>query len=209
VSETNHALRVCVYCASSDVIDPGLRRTAARLGSAIAAQGWSLVFGGGSVGLMGEVAATARDGGAHVTGVIPYRLADRELAMEGLDELIHTETMSQRKEIMDARSDAFVILPGGIGTLDEFMEVLTLKHLGYHGRALVVLDAENFWTPVLAQLQRMVDEHFAPPDMLELYQATADVDETVEALATYVTPPPRPLPQVELEATEVPGEGSA
>ncbi|HVM14019.1 MAG TPA: TIGR00730 family Rossman fold protein, partial [Egibacteraceae bacterium] len=162
------------------------------------------VYGGGSVGLMGEVARAALSGGAHVTGVIPHRLADREIALHEVTELLRTDTMRERKALMDERSDAFVVLPGGIGTLEELVEILTLKQLGYHSRAIVVLDARGYWDPLLDQLRRMVTERFATADLGELWQGTSTVEETVAALRAYVPPVHQALAPEELEAVESP-----
>jgi uncharacterized protein (TIGR00730 family) len=198
-------MAVCVYCSSSEAVDGGHRRTAADLGRAIAEQGWALVYGGGNVGLMGEIARAALAGGADVTGVIPHRLAEREIALEAVTELIRVDTMRERKAIMDARSDAFVVLPGGIGTLEELMEILTLKQLGYHDRAIVVLDDAGYWDPLLAQLERMVQQRLAIPQMLDLLLVATDVPSVIGALRSY-RPPVRPADEPygleELEAVE-------
>jgi len=199
------SLSVCVYCASSELVSPELRAVAAELGRALAAEGWSLVYGGGNVGLMGEVARAALEAGAHVTGVIPHRLADREIALEDVTELVRTETMRERKGLMDDRSDAFVVLPGGIGTLEELVEILTLKQLGYHDRAIVVLDAGGYWDPFLAQLDRMVELGLAAASLPSLLDATHDVAGTVAAIRDYR--PRRGTGDVmdEVEAVEAPG----
>jgi uncharacterized protein (TIGR00730 family) len=203
---TTVPLRICVYCASSEAVAPEHRAAAAELGRAIADRGWSLVYGGGSIGLMGEVARAALAAGAHVTGVIPHRLAEREVALEAVSELIRTETMRERKAIMDDRADAFVVLPGGVGTLEELVEILSLKQLGYHDRAIVILDSAGYWDPLLGQLRRMVDERLAGEALLGLFDVTTNVAETVAALAAY-----RPISgrgaaeaDVALEATDVP-----
>lgn len=194
---------VCVYCASSERVAPEYRAVAAELGRALAAEGWGLVYGGGSIGLMGEVARAALDAGAHVTGVIPHRLADREVALHEVTELLRTDTMRERKALMDERSDAFIVLPGGIGTLEELVEIITLKQLGYHARAIVVLDARGFWDPLLEQLRRMVEERFAAADLGDLWQVTATVAETVAALRAFTGVAPRPHASP-LEAVEGP-----
>lgn len=210
-------LRVCVFCASSEAVDPRYRAVATELGAALAGAGWSLVYGGGDIGLMGEVARAALAGGAHVTGIIPHRLADREIALEAVTTLVRTDTMRERKALMDERSDAFVVLPGGIGTLEELVEIVTLKQLGYHDRAIVLIDPDGYWEPLLAQMQRMVDRRLAHPGMLALWQVTADVPTAVAALRDY-----RPAeaaaeaaaaaastsPAVELEALPSPPPGA-
>lgn len=190
---------VCVYCASSDDVGAGHRRTAAQLGRGLAERGWGLVYGGGAVGLMGEVARAALAGGAHVTGVIPHRLDRREIALWEVSELIRTDTMRERKAIMDARSDAFIILPGGIGTLEELVEMLTLKQLGYHARPVVVLDDGAFWDPLVEQLRRMVDARLAVPTLLDLWTVVADVAAALDAAAA---PTVAPVTADEEEALE-------
>jgi uncharacterized protein (TIGR00730 family) len=193
---------VCVYCASSEAVDPVHRQVAAELGRAIAAEGWGLVYGGGNIGLMGEVARAALEAGAPVTGVIPHRLADREIALESVSELLRVETMRERKAIMDERSDAFVVLPGGIGTLEELVEMITLKQLGWHHRAIVVLDSDGFWDPLLAQLRRMVDGRLAEPSLLELFHVARDVPEALAVLHAY-SPPPAHAPTAKDYADEL------
>jgi len=196
-------LRVCVFCSSSEEVDLRYRQVAAQLGTALAGAGWELVYGGGNLGLMGEVARAALAGGARVTGVIPERLATREIALHDVTELIRTDTMRERKALMDDRSDAFVVLPGGIGTLEELVEILTLKQLGYHHRAIVVLDADGYWDPLLTQVDRMVDERLAASSLRELWEVVPDVAGAMAALARYRPPPPAP-PSAELELETLP-----
>jgi uncharacterized protein (TIGR00730 family) len=193
---------ICVYAASSEAVSAAHRLVAAELGRAIALQGWSLVYGGGAIGLMGEVARAALVGGAQVTGVIPRRLVTRDIAFQGVTELICTDTMRERKQIMDERSDAFVVLPGGIGTLEELVEIITLKQLGYHARAIVIVDGAGYWDPLLALLHRMIDQGFAYPGLATLWQVTTSVEATIQALHTYRAPPPYPDGPVLLEAAE-------
>jgi uncharacterized protein (TIGR00730 family) len=201
------SLSVCVFCSSSDAIDPSYRTVATDLGAAIAREGWALVYGGGDVGLMGEVARAALAGGAHVTGVIPHRLADREIALHDVTELIRTDTMRERKALMDERADAFVVLPGGIGTLEELVEIVTLKQLGYHDRAIIVVDCRGYWDPVLSQFQRMVDERMADETLLGLYDVVGAVDDVVTVLQRYRPPPSRA--DKEREAVEAAPQGRA
>lgn len=208
---------VCVYCASSERVAPRLRQVAGAMGRALADNGWPLVYGGGNVGLMGEVARAVLAAGGQVTGIIPHRLADREIALESVTELVRTETMRERKALMDERSDAFVVLPGGIGTLEELVEILTLKQLGYHHRPVIVLDADGYWDPLLSQVERMVELGFADVSLLEMFSVTPDVAATVDVLAAAAAderipdraadrptgPPPPPPPVAERVALEV------
>ena len=173
-------LTVCVYCASSDEVAEAHREVARELGQGIAQRGWRLMYGGGNIGLMGEVARATLEAGGHVTGVIPHLLADREVALEEVSRLVRTETMRERKALMDDGSDAFVVLPGGIGTLEELVEILTLKQLGYHDRVIVLLDSHGYWDPLLAMFERMVTERLAPPELAELLVV---VDSAAGALA--------------------------
>jgi uncharacterized protein (TIGR00730 family) len=198
---------VCVFCASSEAVPNGDRAVAAELGRGIAGEGWGLVYGGGGIGLMGEVARAALAAGGHVTGVIPHRLATREVAFDGATELIRTDTMRERKGIMDARSDAFVILPGGIGTLEELLEIITLKQLGYHDRPVVLLDPRGFWAPLRAQLERIVGEGFAVPAVQELWDLAQTVPEALVAIRrgiVFPRPGGVPSPAEDLEAVEHP-----
>ena len=190
---------VCVYCASSEAVRPAHRRIAAELGEAIAAEGWGLVYGGGNIGLMGEVARAALSSGAHVTGIIPHRLATREIALDDVTELIRVDTMRERKALMDERSNAFIVLPGGIGTVEELVEMITLKQLGWHDRAIVVLDSEGFWDPLMAQFQRMVEERLAEPSLLELFQVARDVPSALAMIRDFRPAPSRPLTKGEVD----------
>lgn len=185
------AFTICVFCSSSEAVPDTDRAVAAGLGRAVAAHGWGLVYGGGNVGLMGELARAALSAGGHVTGVIPHRLVDAELALDDVTELIRTETMRERKAIMDARSDAFVVLPGGIGTLEELVEILTLKQLGYHDRPIVVLDPRGYWDPLHAQVDRMVDEGLANRSLRTLWRTVADVDAALDAVREALRQPRR------------------
>ena len=187
-------LSVCVFCSSSDRVAAAYHEVAADLGRGIAARGWSLVYGGGRSGLMGTLARAALAGGARVTGVLPDRLIESEIALDGLSELVRTTTMRERKAQMDAAADAFVVLPGGIGTLEELVEVVTLKALGYHRRPIIVVDAAGYWDPLLAQVAAMVDEGFAHGAVMDLFRITTTVAATLELLATPPADEPSPPP---------------
>ena len=173
---------VCVFCASSEAVSDQFRAVARDLGKAMAARGWELVYGGGGIGLMGEVSQAVMEAGGSVYGVIPHRLARRELASPDITELVTVDTMRQRKALMDARADAFVVLPGGIGTLEELVEIMTLRQLGYHDRPVVVIDAEGFWDPLAELFDRMIAARLAPPSVARLWQLVPDVPAALEAL---------------------------
>ncbi len=189
VTRTNDtALSVCIYCSSSEAVSDGLRTLAEQVGIGLAERGWAMVYGGGSVGLMGIAARAALAGGAHVTGVIPDRLVDREVALHDVTELIRTRTMRERKQLMDERSDAFLVLPGGIGTLEELTEMVSLRQLGYHDRPIVVLDADGFWEPLRRQLAHMDAHHMLHQPMDRLWRHTHTVQAALDALAVGAHP---------------------
>ena len=155
---------ICVYCSANEAIDDRYRALATEVGTAIAARGWGLVSGGGSVSMMGAVARAVRAGGGYTVGVIPQKLIDMEMADHDADELIVTTDMRQRKAIMDDRADAFLALPGGIGTLEELMEVWTARHLRMHDKPVVALDPWDDYSHLRAQVKHwrttgFVNEH--------------------------------------------------
>jgi uncharacterized protein (TIGR00730 family) len=152
--------RICVYAGSNAGSDPAYAAAARALGSELAARGAGLVYGGSRVGLMGAVADAVLDAGGEAIGVIPRALLDRELGHRGLTELVVVETMHERKARMAELADAFVALPGGIGTLEELVEVLTWSQLGIHAKPCGVLDAAGFYTGLAAFLDHMVQEGF-------------------------------------------------
>ena len=173
---------VCVFAASSDKVGDNHRALARELGRAVAEAGWRLVYGGGQAGLMGEVAQSALDAGGHVTGIIPRRLNSVERAFDDVTDLVLVDSLAERKIEMDRRSDAFAVLPGGVGTLDEITDVLATRHLGHPGRALVMVDPDGFWQPLIVLLRHMVDSAVLQPESLEVLTVARSVDEAVEAL---------------------------
>lgn len=146
---------VCVYCGSGPGTDPLFMDSAAALGKSLAENGVGLVYGGGSIGLMGAVAKGALDHGGRVTGIIPEFLTKRENALERVQEMIVTHDMHERKRLMFERSDAFVALPGGIGTLEELVEQLTWQQLGRHAKPILIADIAGFWQPLIELLTHM------------------------------------------------------
>jgi uncharacterized protein (TIGR00730 family) len=166
---------ICLYCGSRPGADPAFAAAARELGVAVAARRWGLVYGGGNVGLMGIAARAALEAGAHVTGIIPRGLLEREQGLADVSELIVTETLRERKGIMFERSDAFVALPGGFGTLEEVVETLTLRQLRYHDRPIYFLNTAGFYDPLLAFFEHSVAAGFVHPDHLGLYAVVSDV----------------------------------
>jgi uncharacterized protein (TIGR00730 family) len=155
--------RLCVYCGSSRAVDAIYRDAARESGERLAAAGIELVFGGGRVGLMGILADAVLAKGGRVIGIIPAVLRDAELAHRGVSELVIAATMHERKRLMAERSDAFAVLPGGIGTLDEMFEIVTWRHLGLHDKPIFVVDVAGYWQPMRALLDHLVAEGFAAP----------------------------------------------
>ncbi|AMW34058.1 TIGR00730 family Rossman fold protein [Haematospirillum jordaniae] len=174
-----HAL--CVFCGSSFGSSPRYADAASRLGTLLGENGIRLVYGGGAVGLMGTVAKACLEAGGKVTGIIPQHLASAEVAMEGLTELIVVPDMHTRKRMMFERSDAFAVLPGGFGTMDETFEILTWKQLKLHDRPVVIADIGGYWTPFLRFNESMAAEGFVRPEGLELYSVVSNVDDVLPA----------------------------
>lgn len=173
---------ICVFCASSLRIEPRYADLAAAVGRELATRGHSLVSGGGRVSMMGAVAAAARAGGAHTVGVIPVALQDREVADLDADELLVTADMRQRKALMDARADAFLGLPGGIGTLEEVFEIWTSRVLAMHAKPVVLLDPEGFYDGLFDWLKQLVEAGFVRQEALELLQVARTVEEAFELI---------------------------
>jgi uncharacterized protein (TIGR00730 family) len=181
-------LTLCVFCGSSAGARPDYLDAARALGRAAAARGIGIVYGGARVGLMGAVADAALDAGGTVTGVIPRALVDREVAHEGLTHLHVVASMHERKATMARLSDAFVALPGGVGTLEELFEVWTWAHLGVHAKPCAVLDVAGFWRPLLAALDHMSAEGFVRADVRGMLLEASDPDDLFARLARHHPP---------------------
>ncbi len=186
--------RLCVYCGSSGAVDRQYREAATELGARLAAAGIGLVYGGGRVGLMGLLADAALAGGGEVIGIIPSRLRDAELAHPGATELVVVESMHERKRLMAEKADAFAVLPGGIGTLDEMFEILSWKQLGLHDKPILLADIGGYWAPLRALLDHIVAEGFARPQTHALLQIVP----TVAAVMAVLAEAPRPTRQMDL-----------
>src|SRR6266704_6260603 len=180
---------LCVFCGSSTPPDPRYADTARALGTLVAGRGIDLVYGGGSVGLMGEIADAALAAGGRVLGVIPTGLFSREVAHADLTELHEVGSMHERKQLMYDLADGFVALPGGLGTLEELAEVSTWSQLGLHAKPVVLLDMDGFWDPLAEQLDRMVAVGLLKPSNRALIQRAASPGQALSALAT--APPPQ------------------
>lgn len=174
---------VCVYCASSQGIDSSFVELAYQVGRRLAADGHSLVSGGGRVSMMGAVARGARDGGAHTLGVIPAHLVPLEVADTDADELVVVDTMRERKRVMDERCDAVLALPGGIGTLEELFEMWTSASLGMHAKPVIVLDADRFYAPLWEWLDALHERGFVRQSAIDTLVRARSVDEAFALLA--------------------------
>jgi hypothetical protein len=176
---------VCVFCASSDAVESCYFDVAAELGAEIARRRYNLVYGGASVGLMRAVANAVHAGGGQVIGVIPEAIRNKGIAYETADELIVTRTMGERKAVMHERAQAFIILPGGFGTLEEFFEVLTLRQLNYHDKPIVLLNVNSFFDPMLELFEHLYEARFARPEHRSLYEVAATAAAAFQCLEDY------------------------
>ncbi|MDO8289585.1 MAG: TIGR00730 family Rossman fold protein [Parvibaculum sp.] len=168
---------VCVYCGSSDGADPTTLEAATRFGTLLAEAGVGLVYGGASIGVMGAVARAVMAGGGTVTGVIPEFLSKAEVKMTGLSEMIVTQSMHERKHIMFERSDAFVALPGGIGTLEELIEMMTWAQLGRHNHPIIIANLNGFWDPLVELLDHMIKAKFMASSIRRFYGVVDKVED--------------------------------
>ena len=178
----NEKPAICVFCGSSFGTNPHFRDAARTLGEGIARLGFSLVFGGGGSGLMGDVAAAAQNAGASVQGIIPAFLQSLEPPVSPEEKLIVTPHIQERKALMLQMSDAFVVLPGGLGTFDEFFEVATEAQLGVHKKPIIVVNVDGYFDALDAMLQDIVEAGFAKPMILELYYLADGPDAALQIL---------------------------
>jgi uncharacterized protein (TIGR00730 family) len=160
--------RLCVYCGSSGAVEARYREAASELGGRLAAAGIELVYGGGRVGLMGLLADAVLSASGKVTGIIPRRLLDAEVAHLGVSELVVVDSMHDRKRLMAEKADAFAVLPGGIGTLDELFEIVSWKQLELHDKPILLVDIDGYWEPLRALLDHIVINGFARPQTRRL-----------------------------------------
>lgn len=186
---------VCVYCGSSNDGAPEHREAAAALGRQLGGEGIALVYGGGRVGLMGAVADGAIAAGGHVVGIIPEHLMRAEVGHGQVSELHVVASMHVRKAMMFDRSDAFVVLPGGPGTLDELFEMLTWRQLGLHDKPIVVANLGGYWNGLLAAIEGIIDARYARPSFRELYRVVDRIEDVLPVLRG--SPAPRTAAQPE------------
>lgn len=181
---------VCLFCGSSDAADLAYTEAARAFGTATAEAGWRLVYGGGGVGLMGAAARAAHAAGGRVVGIMPAFLRDRERLFDEVETVVVT-SMHERKQLMYEQSDVFVVAPGGIGTLEEAVELLSWKRLDLHAKPMIFLNVDGFWEAFFALVRHSVDEGMTPPSFLDAWVVCDSVEATMRVLAeTRTSPPP-------------------
>jgi uncharacterized protein (TIGR00730 family) len=197
---------ICVYCSSSTTIDPAYVDLAAAVGTELARRGHTLVSGGGDLSCMGAVARAARAGGARTVGVIPAALLDLEVGDQDADELLVVDDKRTRKGLMDARSDAFLTLPGGLGTLEELLEVWVARFLGMHAKPVVALDPDGLFAPLREQVEVLVEQGFVRRTAADALSWATTVEEALDAIESELASAVLMTPRADeaLEADAVP-----
>jgi uncharacterized protein (TIGR00730 family) len=183
-NESSRLGSVCVYCGSSDTVEPSYLTDAHAIGESFAKAGLKLVYGGGGVGLMGAAARGAHAAGGAVLGIIPSFLRGREQPFDDVETVI-VETMHERKMLMFERSEAFVVLPGGIGTLEEIVELLSWRRLDLHQKPIVFHNPSGFWEPLFALIRHTVDLGLTPPSLLNAWRAVEKAEDVTPALLNW------------------------
>ena len=180
-------MKICVYGAASSLIDKVFVEAGEELGRQMAERGHSLVFGGGRSGMMGAPARGLFEKGGHILGIAPkfFEENNPEISFENCTEFIQTETMRERKKLLDELSDAFIVAPGGIGTFDEFFEILTLKQLGRHNKAIVILNINGYFNDMLNMMTHAIDKKFITTDCVELYKVADTIEEALDYIEKY------------------------
>ncbi len=168
---------VCIYCGSSNHVDAAYKEIAKDIGKSFAERGLHIIYGGGHVGLMGLMADAALEAGGKVVGIIPEHIRSHEIQHTGLTELIVVDSMHERKSLMAEKADAFVVLPGGFGTLEEAFEILTWKQLALHNKPIVIYNVNGFWTPLLNLIEYLIENGFAPKTNRTIFKVAQDKDQ--------------------------------
>ena len=184
---------VCVYCSSSNAASPAYMAAAESFGKILAREGLRLVYGGGGVGLMGATAKAAHEAGGRVLGVIPHFLTSHERPLKTVETIV-VNSMHERKMMMFEEADAFAILPGGIGTLEEVVELLSWRRLGLHAKPIVFLNLKGFWDPLFAVFDHILEQQLVPPEFAEVWRSVDAVEALLPAMRTmptlaFTTPP--------------------
>ena len=180
-------MKICVYGAASSEIDKCFVEVGEELGRKMADRNIGLVFGGGRNGMMGAVARGVAQNGGDILGISPkfFEENNAEISFPECSEFIHTDTMRERKRLVDEKSDAFIITPGGIGTFDEFFEILTLKQLGRHNKAIVIFNIDGYFDNMLKMMQKSIERRFITEDCIELYKVVTSVEEALDYIEKY------------------------
>lgn len=186
---------VCVYCGSSNAADPAYLAAASRFGALLAAQNLRLVYGGGGVGLMGACARAAHEAGGRVLGIMPDFLRKREVLLEEIDTVV-VQSMHERKMMMFDEADAFAVFPGGIGTLEEVIELLSWRRLELHRKPIVFYDPDGFWEPLFVLMRQFVSTNLAPAGFLDVWRSVDRVEAILPAIQALRLDPSPPLPAV-------------
>lgn len=173
---------LCVYCGSSAKVDDDFKEAAKKMGEILAKNNIRLVYGGGKAGLMGIIADAVMQNGGEVTGIIPSHISDREIQHKSLTELHVVESMHVRKQMMVDHSDAFLVLPGGVGTLDETCEIITWRQLGIHDKPIIIANLKNYWTPFLSMIDHIADEGFMRQDDKNTFQVVESLGDVMGAI---------------------------
>jgi cytokinin riboside 5'-monophosphate phosphoribohydrolase len=178
-------MKICVYCSSSNALGDIYFNTAKNLGQLIGENGHSLIYGGANVGLMEQVAKTVKEFNGKITGIIPQKIHDKLLSSDHPDELIVTPTMDERKALMRELSDAFIALPGGFGTLEEILEVITLKQLDYHRKPIVFINVNDYFSDLFSQFEKSYSENFAKENYRKLYTSVDTPEDAINYILEY------------------------
>ena len=176
---------ICVYCSSSNYLDEKYYKLAQALGEKIAKNGFGLVYGGTTVGCMGQVANAVIHNGGEVLGVIPQRIADAGLTNHNLVKTIVTKDMRERKATMEANSDVFIAIPGGFGTFEEIFEIIVAKQLGYHKKAIIFLNLDNYYNPLFQMFENIYKENFAKEENRTLYHIAENINDIFDYISSY------------------------
>lgn len=176
---------ICVYCGSRDSSNPNFPKLAQEVGREIASRNWGIVYGGGKVGMMGKVADAALENNGEVVGVIPTHLKKMEVAHLGITDLHETQDMHTRKALMESLSDAFLVLPGGFGTLDEFFEILTWRQLGIHNKPIFLLNTEGYFDGLVQFTENAIEHNFIHKESLSLFHVCEDADSCFQQLERF------------------------
>lgn len=173
---------ITVYCSASTTLDPLFHDEAVAVGREIARRGLTLVYGGGGIGLMGEVARAAQAAGGCVVGIITRKLLDREQGWSGCHELLVVDTMRERKRLLESRGDAFLALPGGLGTYEELFEIIVARHLGDHDKPIGIVNAHGYYNPLIAMIEHGVEHRFIPASARSLFTIEPDPVTVIAAI---------------------------